>query len=98
MIYESWRISYQSSEQAARAAFNEIATLRAKLAASEARAERYRAGMREMIDCRTCRNHTRDGCIQTALCVDADGYRRALPVRFWVATSSAALAEWEVKQ
>ena len=39
MSYESWRISYQSSEQAARAAFDEIATLRAQLAASEARAE-----------------------------------------------------------
>jgi hypothetical protein len=35
--YESWRISYQSSEQAARAAFDEIATLRAQLAAAEAR-------------------------------------------------------------
>ena len=70
----------------------EIATLRTKLAAAEARAGRYRAGMHEMIDCRTCRNHTRDGCIQTALCVDADGYRRALPVRFW---ARAALAEQE---
>ena len=37
MSYESWRISYQSSEQAARAAFDEIATLRAQLAAAEAR-------------------------------------------------------------
>lgn len=149
MSYESWRITFQSSEQAARAAYDELATLRAELdgavksrnaamllyesarqsrddlvmqqhewqealrtldseraantqltahlAASEARAERYRSGMREMIDCRTCCNHTRDGCIQTALCVDADGYRRALPVRFWVATSSAALAEGEGK-
>ena len=42
MSYESWRISYQSSEQAARAAFDEIATLRAQLAAAEAGAERYR--------------------------------------------------------
>ncbi len=37
MSYESWRISYQSSEQAARAAFDEIATLRAQLAAGYAR-------------------------------------------------------------
>jgi hypothetical protein len=29
--YESWRISYQSSEQAARAAYDELATLRAEL-------------------------------------------------------------------
>ncbi len=29
--YEAWRISYQSSEQAARAAFSEIQTLREKL-------------------------------------------------------------------
>lgn len=28
MTYESWRISYQSSEQAARAAFNELSALR----------------------------------------------------------------------
>lgn len=59
--------------------------LRAELAACRAREAR----MREMIDCRTCRNYTRDGCIQTAQCVDGEGYRRAAPVRFW----SAALAE-----
>lgn len=40
MRYESWRISYQSSEQAARAALEERDTLRAQLAAAEARAER----------------------------------------------------------
>ena len=45
MSYESWRISYQSSEQAARAAFDEIATLRAQLAASEARAERLESAL-----------------------------------------------------
>ncbi|MCK9550262.1 hypothetical protein [Aquamicrobium sp.] len=43
MNYESWRISYQSSEQAARAVFNEIAALRADLAASQAECERLRA-------------------------------------------------------
>ncbi len=43
----------------------------------------YARGLREMRDCRTCRNYTRDGCIQTAQCVDGDGYRRAIPVRFW---------------
>ena len=31
MTYESWRISYQSSEQAARAAYAECARLRAKI-------------------------------------------------------------------
>lgn len=46
-------------------------------------------GADALIDCRTCRNYTRDGCIQTAQCVNGDGYRRATPVRFW----SAALAE-----
>ena len=45
----------------------------------------YARCLREMLDCRTCRNYTRDGCIQTAQCVDGDGYRRATPVRFWSA-------------
>ena len=45
----------------------------------------YARGLREMLDCRTCRNYTRDGCIQTAQCVNGDGYRRAMPVRFWSA-------------
>ena len=31
MIYEAWRISYQSSEQAARAAYEECMRLRAEL-------------------------------------------------------------------
>ena len=31
MTYEAWRISYQSSEQAARAAYEECAQLRAKI-------------------------------------------------------------------
>ena len=53
----------------------------------------YARGLREMLDCRTCRNYTRDGCIQTAQCVDGDGYRRVAPVRFW----SAAL-RGEAKQ
>ena len=35
MIYEAWRISYQSSEQAARAAYAECARLRAKVEAME---------------------------------------------------------------
>lgn len=63
------------SERAANAVLTE------ELAASREREAR----MREMIDCRTCRNYTRDGCIQTAQCVDGDGYRRATPVRFWSA-------------
>ena len=32
MSYESWRISYQSSEQAARSAFNELSELRGEAA------------------------------------------------------------------
>ena len=35
MTYESWRISYQSSEQAARAAYAECARLQAKVEAME---------------------------------------------------------------
>ena len=35
MIYEAWRISYQSSEQAARAAYEECVRLRAKIEAME---------------------------------------------------------------
>ena len=35
MTYEAWRISYQSSEQAARAAYEECAQLRAKIEAME---------------------------------------------------------------
>ena len=35
MTYESWRISYQSSEQAARAAYAECARLQAKIEAME---------------------------------------------------------------
>ena len=35
MTYEAWRISYQSSEQAARAAYAECARLRAKVGAME---------------------------------------------------------------
>ena len=35
MTYEAWRISYQSSEQAARAAYEECAQLRAKIEAAE---------------------------------------------------------------
>ena len=31
MTYEAWRISYQSSEQAARAAYEECAQLRARI-------------------------------------------------------------------
>lgn len=53
----------------------------------------YARGLRELLDCRTCRNYTRDGCIQTAQCADGDGYRRATPIRFW----SAAL-RGEVKR
>ena len=35
MTYEAWRISYQSSEQAARAAYEECAQLRARIEAME---------------------------------------------------------------
>ena len=35
MTYEAWRISYQSSEQAARAAYEECAELRARIEAME---------------------------------------------------------------
>ena len=35
MIYEAWRISYQSSEQAARAAYVECDELRSKIEAAE---------------------------------------------------------------
>ena len=35
MIYEAWRISYQSSEQAARAAYAECVRLQAKIAEME---------------------------------------------------------------
>lgn len=35
MTYEAWRISYQSSEQAARAAYAECARLQAKIEATE---------------------------------------------------------------
>ena len=35
MTYEAWRISYQSSEQAARAAYAECEQLRAKIEAME---------------------------------------------------------------
>ena len=35
MTYEAWRISYQSSEQAARAAYAECALLRTKVAEME---------------------------------------------------------------
>ena len=35
MTYEAWRISYQSSEQAARAAYAECALLRARIEAME---------------------------------------------------------------
>ena len=35
MTYEAWRITYQSSEQAARAAYAECARLRAKIAEME---------------------------------------------------------------
>ena len=35
MTYEAWRISYQSSEQAARSAYKECAQLRARIEAME---------------------------------------------------------------
>lgn len=61
MSYESWRISYQSSEQAARAAFDEIATLRVQLAAAEARAERLAKSLKEIIDDLETRSDWKEG-------------------------------------
>lgn len=49
MSYEAWRISFQSSEQAALASFRECMELRAQLAAAEARAERHRAALAELV-------------------------------------------------
>ena len=43
MIYETWRISYQSSEQAARAAYAECVRLRARLEAAEKERDELRA-------------------------------------------------------
>ena len=43
MTYESWRISYQSSEQAARAAYAECARLCARLEAAEKERDALRA-------------------------------------------------------
>ena len=43
MTYEAWRISYQSSEQAARAAYAECARLRAKVKASEEDSAHHKA-------------------------------------------------------
>lgn len=42
MSYEAWRITYQSSEQAARAAYATIARLTAEVEALRDDAERYR--------------------------------------------------------
>lgn len=42
MDYPAWRISFQSSEQAARAAFNELLIVKGLLAETRANAERYR--------------------------------------------------------
>ena len=45
MTYESWRISYQSSEQAARAAYAECARLCARLEAAEKEANKNHIGL-----------------------------------------------------
>jgi len=44
MTYEAWRISYQSSEQAARAAYAECVRLRARLEAAEKERDDLRQG------------------------------------------------------
>ena len=48
MTYEAWRISYQSSEQAARAAYAECVRLRARLEAAEKERDELRAKIEEM--------------------------------------------------
>ena len=48
MTYESWRISYQSSEQAARAAYAECARLCARLEAAEKERDAMRAKVEAM--------------------------------------------------
>ena len=48
MTYEAWRISYQSSEQAARAAYAECVRLRARLEAAEKERDDLRAKIDEM--------------------------------------------------
>ena len=42
MDYPAWRITFQSSEQAARAAFNELLIVKGLLAEARQDAERYR--------------------------------------------------------
>ena len=48
MTYEAWRISYQSSEQAARAAYAECARLCARLEAAEKERDALQAKVEEM--------------------------------------------------
>ena len=48
MTYEAWRISYQSSEQAARAAYAECVRLRARLEAAEKEANKINGRMVEV--------------------------------------------------
>lgn len=48
MTYEAWRISYQSSEQAARAAYAECARLCARLEAAEKERDDLQAKVEEM--------------------------------------------------
>ena len=48
MTYEAWRISYQSSEQAARAAYAECVRLRARLEAAEKERDELRARIEAM--------------------------------------------------
>ena len=48
MTYEAWRISYQSSEQAARAAYAECVRLRARLEAAEKERDELLAKSAEM--------------------------------------------------
>ena len=48
MIYETWRISYQSSEQAARAAYAECVRLRARLEAAEKERDELRSKIEAM--------------------------------------------------
>lgn len=54
MSYEAWRISFQSSEQAARSAYNDFVKLNSRIAELEKDAARYRwlrGNCQEVGDC-----------------------------------------------
>ena len=51
MTYEAWRISYQSSEQAARAAYAECVQLHVRIEALEKERDALRLAVRHEADC-----------------------------------------------